>query len=70
MKPEQTVALTEQELEHVAGGAATNVFADSSGFPTGKVTGSFNLFTLEGPNAGLINGDHGAANHTDHFAVK
>jgi hypothetical protein len=71
MKESRTIIeLSDAELDHVAGAANTNVFADSSGFPTGKVTGSFNLFTLEGPNAGLINGDHGAANVIDHFAIK
>ncbi|MGC1235321.1 MAG: hypothetical protein WA838_11740 [Xanthobacteraceae bacterium] len=66
----KATTMSDAQMDKVTAGANTNVFADSAGFPNGKVTGSFNLFTLTGPNAGLINGDHGAANLTDHFAIK
>jgi hypothetical protein len=72
----KATTMSDAQMDKVTAGANSNIFADSAGFPTGKVTGSFNLFNVingtgnPGPNAGLINGDHGAANFTDHFAIK
>jgi hypothetical protein len=54
--------LTQQELEWVTGGASRNTFFDSSGVPTGKVTGSFDN------NPGSFLGGDGALNIHRHIA--
>jgi hypothetical protein len=54
--------LTQQELEWVTGGASRNVFLDSSGTATGKVTGSFDN------NPGSFFGGDGALNLHKHIA--
>jgi hypothetical protein len=66
----KATTMSDAQMDKVTAGAATNVFAGINGIPNGKVTGSFNLFTLAGPNAGGINGDQGAAVVHDHFPPK
>ena len=61
-------ALTEQELEQVTGGAASNNHFDP--FFEVKVTGSFDTFTGTGSNGGAISGDQGALNINQHIPSK
>jgi hypothetical protein len=56
--------LKEHEMEHVAGGAALNLFFDAEGDVI-KATGSA---TFDGHNPGEVFGGHGNLNINDHIS--
>jgi hypothetical protein len=62
--------LTEQQLDHVSGGASSNLFIALDGTTVTKQTGSFNAMDGTGKNGGTFFGDQGASNSKVHFANK
>jgi hypothetical protein len=59
------IEVSREESEQVSGGAAENIFTDSSGNTIIKETGS----RLHG-NGGAVFGDHGAFNQNVHVPPK